>query len=360
MSIKQLILGAAIVTCAQPVWAASHSAEPPLNPVEPYIVEKGEESIYPSVAGDFLVFGQRNIGDYRVMRVSKNSPDSSRYVMKSMAPNEDMRFGVAIKNGSVGYVSNRMGPISAWMWQGRGDGQVSIGGMSIYRGTMAPYHLNASSDGKVWCYDSTFQKLRYNQLLDEFARSQHQELAGQQWRTYASTVFQHKSGIYIPTKSGTKNKFDAPVLFIFSRENSQMVMIPNAYDGAISPDGKRVAFVREHDGNYDIWVQDVDGSDLIQVTHSEYGDFEPAWSPDGKQIAFVSNRDYKGEVTQTSIYVVNLDDYQLKRVTNARAAIDGGPAWFDDHSLLFHSNRNPSAPQNDTVGTWNIWKVTLK
>jgi len=45
-----------------------------------------------------------------------------------------------------------------------------------------------------------------------------------------------------------------------------------------------------------------DGSGVIQLTHSPYGDIEPAWSPDGGRVAFQSNRDGNSE-----IYVMNAD-----------------------------------------------------
>jgi Tol biopolymer transport system component len=57
-------------------------------------------------------------------------------------------------------------------------------------------------------------------------------------------------------------------------------------DAAISPDGKLVAYVR----NGNIWVQQVDGSGLIQITDDPAGDSAPAFSPDGTQIAFRSER----------------------------------------------------------------------
>ena len=347
----------------QPSLASSRSmsapAQPALYPVETYIVDRGVESVYPSVAGQFIVFGQRKGDDLSMYRASKATPNSSRYHLKKLALHDSMRYGVAVDDGSIGYVSNRVGPISAWMWQGKGDGHVSIGGMATYRGTIAPFHLNASSDGKVWCFDTTFQKARYNQMLGEFIKFPHRELVGQHWRTYDSDNFRYKAG-YQGTKAGNLNKLDAPVLYIFSRQNSEMIMIPNAYDGAVSPDGKRIAFVRETKGNYDIWVQDIDGDNLMQLTSSEYGDFEPAWSPDGKRLAFISNRDAMGDVRKTSVYMLDISSNRKTRLTNASSATDGGPAWLDGDSIVFHSNRSLSNPQGDTLSGWNIWKLDIK
>ena len=335
------------------------SVQDPLHPIAPYIADRGIESVYPSVAGQFVVFGQRKGDDLSMFRVSKATPNSSRYQLKKLALHDSMRYGVAVDDGSIGYVSDRVGPISAWMWQGKGDGQVAIGGMATYRGTIAPFHLNASSDGKVWCFDTTFQKARYNQMLGEFTKYPHHQMVGQHWRSYDSDNFRYKHG-YAGTKAGNTNKLDAPVLYIFSRKNSEVIMIPNAYDGAISPDGKRVAFVRQIDGNYDIWIQDIDGDNLMQMTSSPYGDFEPAWSPDGKRLTFVSNRDSAGTVTETSIYMLDVSSNRVSRLTNARAATDGGPAWLDNSSVLFHSNRVLSNPQGDTYSGWNIWKLDIK
>jgi Tol biopolymer transport system component len=53
-----------------------------------------------------------------------------------------------------------------------------------------------------------------------------------------------------------------------------------------SPDGRRLAFVREDE----IWVIEADGSRLAKVTGHKAGTHSPRWSPDGKRLAFVSRR----------------------------------------------------------------------
>ena len=126
----------------------------------------------------------------------------------------------------------------------------------------------------------------------------------------------------------------------------------------VGPD-EVAAMVRETNGNYDLWMQDIDGSELVQLTSSKYGDFEPAWSPDGKQLLFISNRDAEGDVRKTSVYTLELASNSIRRLTNAKRATDGSPVWFDEHTAVFHSNRSLKEPQKDTQTGWNIWQVKL-
>jgi hypothetical protein len=51
---------------------------------------------------------------------------------------------------------------------------------------------------------------------------------------------------------------------------------------SLSPDGNQVAFERTGD----IFVKQVDGEALVQLTHSSLAETAPSWSPDGRQIAF--------------------------------------------------------------------------
>lgn len=333
--------------------------QPPLYSVSPLIVKKGVDSTYPSVAGDFLVFSTGDGTEYRVERVSKYSPASASRVMKTMVLHEAIRFGVAVNDGSVGYVSNRTGPISAWMWLGNGESHAAIGHMGSFSGSVAPFHLNASQDGKVWCFDTSLQKLRQNTMLAEYVKNTHHELSGQLWRTYDSDSFRYKQG-YNNTESGKKNKFDAPVLYVFNRVTSQLNMIPNAFNGTVSPDGRHVVFVRETDGNYDLWMQTIDGEELVQLTDSRFADLEPQFNQDGSKILFVSNRASGGAVTKTSIYMMDLKSYKITRLTNARRATDGGPAWLDENTVVFHSNRSLNQPHSKVMSSWNIWQLKLK
>jgi TolB protein len=63
-------------------------------------------------------------------------------------------------------------------------------------------------------------------------------------------------------------------------------------DPSFSPDGKRIAFLSTVLGdNPDIYVMDVDGTNIRRLTDHPAWDSYPIFTPDGTQILFLSNRD---------------------------------------------------------------------
>lgn len=62
--------------------------------------------------------------------------------------------------------------------------------------------------------------------------------------------------------------------------------LPDPQQPAVSPDGKQVAFLQGSfsQGNR-VWVMNLDGANLRQLTGSGRDETAPAWSPDGKYIA---------------------------------------------------------------------------
>ena len=108
------------------------------------------------------------------------------------------------------------------------------------------------------------------------------------------------------------------------------------YDPAWSPDGQKLVFTSERDGNNaEIYVMDWDGANATRLTSQLGGDYRPAWSPDGQRIAFVSTRDNNSE-----IYVMNADGSNPVRLTS-NTQLDTDPAWSPDGSkIAFSSGRD--------------------
>jgi TolB protein len=57
---------------------------------------------------------------------------------------------------------------------------------------------------------------------------------------------------------------------------------------AISPDGTRMAMILSKSGSPDVWVCNVDGTNLKQLTATPEDESSPCWSPDGQWICFAT------------------------------------------------------------------------
>ncbi|HVE57167.1 MAG TPA: FG-GAP-like repeat-containing protein [Pyrinomonadaceae bacterium] len=108
-----------------------------------------------------------------------------------------------------------------------------------------------------------------------------------------------------------------------------------------SPDGFKIAFASNRDGNSEIYRMNGDGSNPTRLTNNTASDTSPYYSPDGSTIVFVSNRDGNEE-----IYKMNADGSNQIRLTND-AGIQRFPAFSPDGqkilyvSGVFNSSSNP-------------------
>ena len=85
---------------------------------------------------------------------------------------------------------------------------------------------------------------------------------------------------------------------------------------------------------YDIFMADLNGKIVKQLTHSKGYDAEATLSPDGKKMLYTSDKD--GDI---ELYIMDLETGAEKRVTNM-LGYDGG-AWFspDGTKLIWRASR---------------------
>ena len=68
-----------------------------------------------------------------------------------------------------------------------------------------------------------------------------------------------------------------------------------------SPDGSRIAFVSNADGNWEIYLMRSDGSDLLRVTRHIGDEVAPSWSADGRRIVFQSDRHGRSAIYEVEV-----------------------------------------------------------
>jgi len=96
---------------------------------------------------------------------------------------------------------------------------------------------------------------------------------------------------------------------------------------AISPDGRTILFTRGwvdkiNDRNRsNLWIVDVGGSRVSELTHGNWSDFAPVWAPKGDRIAFLSDRD-----GTTQIHVLWLDTREVAQLTHLERS-PAGMTW---------------------------------
>ncbi len=118
-----------------------------------------------------------------------------------------------------------------------------------------------------------------------------------------------------------------------------------------SPDGQKIAFVSQRDGNREIYVMDADGQNVVNVTRHPADDWTPAWSPDGSQLAFASIRTGGWEIFVIDTACLSAPETCPDNLTQITADDSGNisPVWSPDGSrFAFNSKMS---------GNWDIYTM---
>ncbi|GJL77674.1 MAG: hypothetical protein NPINA01_06630 [Nitrospinaceae bacterium] len=139
------------------------------------------------------------------------------------------------------------------------------------------------------------------------------------------------------------------------KNKSKSLLIENAVNPAVSPDGRYLAFVSNNE-NRDLWVQDLKSGSRIQMTSGSEIEITPSWSKSGGHIYFTryqEDTNFDGEVTiddNPSIWRV---EFLARKAGNLRQLTDSlsydlFPAISAPGSLVFTSN------QRNSIDIWEV------
>ena len=141
------------------------------------------------------------------------------------------------------------------------------------------------------------------------------------------------------------------VLIVSNISQAQTQRLINTRDmyPSASPDGTQVVFQSNRNGSNQIFIMNMDGSDMRQLGDFPLGAETPVFSPDGKLIVFDM---YVGE-DNNDVFTIKPDGSDLKQLTNS-PGYDGHPHWSaDGKRIVFNSDRTSPDPNAGWSDRWH-------
>jgi len=146
-------------------------------------------------------------------------------------------------------------------------------------------------------------------------------------------------------------------------------------EATVSPKGDKIVFTSDRSGDLELYTMNIDGSDVRQITFELGYDGGAFFSPDGTKLVFRSSRpkteseiaEYKALLkeglvapTNMEIYVCNVDGSDLRRVTTLGKA-NWAPFFHPDGKrIVFSSNHHSERGYDFQLYIINIDGTGLK
>lgn len=102
-----------------------------------------------------------------------------------------------------------------------------------------------------------------------------------------------------------------------------------------SPDGTRIAFDSDREGERGVYIADANGQNVKRISGDGFAAI-PSWSPDGSLIAFVRAEADRPHVW--NLWTADVSSGRARRLTSYTAGATWGASWFPDGRRIAYSH----------------------
>ena len=138
------------------------------------------------------------------------------------------------------------------------------------------------------------------------------------------------------------NVFDSKFYILSVKGDPELHRVPHTHPTdtfpAVSPDGKQIAFKSFRTGEWDIYVMDLDGTNLIRLTNHAWSDgrSQMDWSPTGNQLTYEARED---------ILIIKADGTEKEPFSPRKPPnfFLGGPSWSPSGTYIMYPETHRKA-----------------
>ena len=217
------------------------------------------------------------------------------------------------------------------------------------------YVTNELGQFRIWIYDVEKKKtkcvLKKDHKLERIVDETFPVLTWHPSGEILTYVYERKDDVWIGNFDLEKRKHTVKVMF----------QIEKVLDMTYSDDGKRMVFSGVNKGQTDLYLYQVIGNNLEQLTRDVWDDMHPEFIDEGKKIIFTSDRPDDTLRTDVplekyshirDVYVFNLETRSkiLERITNTPDVNEDNAAQYSDKHYTYVAN---------TSGYYNRYLATV-